>query len=121
MSHSTNQISWHVELAVKPGALDRFRTLTTEMVEHTHRESGVLNYERYVSEDGGIVHVYERYVDSAAAMAHLLAFREKFGARFSELVERNWFAVHGQPSDELKTLLDQFGTTYLTPFDGVTG
>lgn len=105
---------------MKPGALDRFRTLTTEMVEHTDRESGVLSYERYVSEDGSIVHVYERYVDSAAALVHLLTFREKFGARFSTLVERNWFAVHGDPSDELKALLDQFGATYLIPFDGVT-
>jgi len=34
------QVAWHVELAVKPGALEAFRALTDEMVEatrgHTH-------------------------------------------------------------------------------------
>jgi quinol monooxygenase YgiN len=34
-------ISWHVELAVKPGQLVNFRELTGEMVESTRAEPGV--------------------------------------------------------------------------------
>ena len=45
----SDQISWHVQLAVKPGQLDNFRALTTEMVESTRQVAGVLNYERFVS------------------------------------------------------------------------
>ncbi|SRR5712692_5737185 len=63
----SDQVSWQVELAVKPGELDNFRTLTEEMVECTRGEPGVLSYERFVSEDGKVVHVYERYADSAPA------------------------------------------------------
>ncbi len=45
------QVAWHVELAVKPGALEAFRALTDEMVEATRGEPGVLRYERFVSAD----------------------------------------------------------------------
>ena len=114
----TNQVSWHVELAVKFGGLDNFRTLTKEMVEHAHGESGVLGYERFVSEDGKIVHVYETYVDSAAALAHLRIFATKFAARFTGMVEREQFTVYGHPSAQLRKMLDGFGARYLRPFDG---
>jgi quinol monooxygenase YgiN len=50
--HMCDQISWHVVLAVKPGQIDNFRALTTEMVESTRAEVGVLNYERFISGDG---------------------------------------------------------------------
>src|SRR5262245_59219919 len=62
------EISWHVQLRVKPGQLGNLRTLTAEMVGATRREPGVLSYQRFVSEDGTIIHVYERYADSAVAV-----------------------------------------------------
>ena len=60
----SDEVSWQVELVIKPGELDNFRTLTKEMMETTKGESGVLIYERFVSEDGRVVHAYERYVAS---------------------------------------------------------
>jgi quinol monooxygenase YgiN len=113
----SDQISWHVQLAVKPGQIDNFRALTTEMVASARQEAGVLNYERFVSADGNFVHVYERYTGSAAAIAHLQRFTKSFGSRFMTMVERTHFTVFGNPSDELRELLDQFGATYLSPFD----
>jgi quinol monooxygenase YgiN len=100
-----DRISWWVELAVKPGQLDNFRALTAEMTDTTRRERGVLSYQRFVSDDCKFIHVYERYVDSAAAVAHLRQFREEFR-------EKN-------PSHELKVLLDGFGATYLKPFGDI--
>src|SRR6266568_3265428 len=76
--HMSGAIAWQVELAIRPGELDTFRTLTREMVESTQGERGVLIYERFVSEDGTVVYVYERYADSAAAVAHLLTFAHKY-------------------------------------------
>ena len=81
-------------------------------------ERGVLTYERFVSEDGTSVHVYERYADSAAAVAHLRLFGKKFGGRFVGMVDRKRFTVFGTPSDELRKMLDEFGATYLGPFGG---
>jgi quinol monooxygenase YgiN len=114
-----DQISWHVELAVKPGQFKNFQVLTGEMVESTRDELGVLNYERFVSDDGKFVHVYERYADSAAAVAHLRRFGKNFSERFLAMVDRTQFTVFGNPSDELRGLLDRFGVTYLRPFGDV--
>ena len=115
----SDQISWHVQLAVKPGQLDDFRALTTEMVESTRQVAGVLNYEWFVSADGNFVHVYERYKDSDTAVAHLQRFTKIFSGRFMTMVDRTQFTVFGNPSDELRGLLDQFGATYLTPFGDI--
>ena len=112
-----DQISWHVELAVRPGQLANFRELTGEMVESTRAEPGVLSYQRCVSDDGQFVHAYERYANSTAAVAHLQKFRKRFGGRFLAMVDRTRFTVFGHPSDELRGLLDRLGATYLKPFD----
>ena len=42
------------------------------------------------------------------------AFATNFGERYAALVERRRFTVFGDPSDELRRLLD--GPTYLKPF-----
>jgi quinol monooxygenase YgiN len=110
------EISWHVELSVKPGQLGNFRTLTAEMVDATRRERGVLSYQRFVSDDGANIHIYERYADSAAAIAHLAAFTERFAQRFGAMVERKAFAVFGYPSAELKAALERFNAIYFEPF-----
>ena len=117
------QISWHVELALRSGALDNFRSLTREMVESTSREAGVLNFERFITNDEKVIHIYERYADSAAALRHLLKFRSKFGDRFTAEVERKRFVVYGNPSSELKQVLQEvlggFSPEYLAPLDGL--
>jgi quinol monooxygenase YgiN len=111
-----DQISWHVVLAIKQDQLDNFQALTREMVDFTRTEPGVLCYQRFASEDGKFVHGYERYADSAAALAHLRDFATLFSERFSALVDREQFMVFGQPSHELRTVLDRFGAIYLRPF-----
>jgi len=110
------QISWYVELAVKPGQLDNFRALTGDMVRDTRCEPGVLAYQRFVSSDGKVVHVYERYENSNAANAHLRIFMDTYAARFQRMVERKRFLVFGDPSAQLKATLDRFGAIYLGPF-----
>jgi quinol monooxygenase YgiN len=82
-----------VELAIKSGRLQRFQELTGEMVEAARREPGVEVYQRFVSDDGTLVHVFERYPDSPAAVAHLRGFAERFGDRFASLVDRRNFTV----------------------------
>jgi quinol monooxygenase YgiN len=112
----THEIAWHVELAVRPGQLESFRELTVEMVDFATNEPGVLAYERFVSADGGTVHVYERYENAAAAIAHLRNFASQFAGRFSALADRKRFTVFGVPNPELEAMLDPLGAVYLTPF-----
>jgi quinol monooxygenase YgiN len=114
----SNHISWHVELQVKAGQLNDLRALTGQMVESTRTEPGALIYERYISDDHQIVHVFERYVDSNAAVAHLTAFAKMYGERFAQMVDRKRFAVFGTPTVELKEILDPLGATYVAALAG---
>ena len=114
----SDQISWHVELQVKPGQLEALRALTSEMVESTKSEVGALIYERFISDDSQIVHVFERYIDSTAALTHLLAFGKIYGERFSRMVDRKRFTVFGTPTRELREILDPLRATYVTAFAG---
>src|SRR5438874_12995372 len=86
-------ISWHVEVAVKTGKLEQFRTLTLEMVNVACGEPGVLIYERFIDGGGKHAHIYERYSDSLTALAHLKNFNERFASQYSEVVERKVFTV----------------------------
>src|SRR4051794_4028043 len=87
------QVSWRVELTIRPGCLDDFTKLTGEMVSSAQAENGVLAYQRFISEDRQTVYVHERYEDSDAAAAHLRAFTATFGKRYSNVVERKRFIV----------------------------
>jgi quinol monooxygenase YgiN len=110
-----DEISWRVELSVNPGQLENFKALTGMMVEMSKDEPGTLSYQRFVTDDGRSVHLYERYIDSVAALMHLHVFTKHFGERFMSMAHRESFLVFGSPSDELKRVLDGLGAVYLKP------
>ena len=111
-------VAWMLELAVKPGELDNFKAVVNEMIESTRAEPGTLMYEWSIDEDGGVLHGYERFSDSGAAVAHLSAFGEKFAQRFLAAVDPTRVSVYGTPSDDAKQALAAFGPAYLTPVGG---
>ena len=113
-----DEISWHVELTIEPARLESFRALTNEMIESARLEDGVLVYERFLSEDGGKIFLYERYPNSDAAISHLRSFRDKFADALGRLVKRERFLVFGTPNDELKRMLSGFDATFARPMAG---
>ncbi|HVC87816.1 MAG TPA: antibiotic biosynthesis monooxygenase [Gaiellaceae bacterium] len=115
-----DQVSWVLELAIKPGELENFRALMDEMVDSTRAEPGALGYEWFVSDDGAAVHIYERYLDSDAVMVHLGTFGEKFAGRFLSAVDPSRFTVFGNASDAVSEALAGFGPTYMGFFGGFT-
>lgn len=102
---SSSEISWVVELAVKPSLQAEFVALTEEMVAAAKAESGTLIYERFMDSASSRVIIYERYADSAAAIEHLEMFKRAFGSRQNELATRQRFWLLGNVSAELLTLL----------------
>ncbi len=115
----SDQVYWNLELAIKPGELDKFKALMNEMVEATKtNEPGTLNYEWSITEDGESCHIYERYADSASVMTHLGTFGEKFADRFTAVLEPKRLMVYGHPSDEVKEALSGFGAVFLSPIGG---
>ena len=112
------QVSWIIEVAVKPGQLDNFRKLMDEMVESTQAEPETLSYDWFVSADGSAVHIYERYADSEALVTHITGFGEKFAERFLSMVDPVKFTVYGEPSAEAREAMSGFSPTYLGTFGG---
>jgi len=115
----SEEVAWSVELKVRSGQIEQFRALTATMVAAVRGEQGVLNYRRFATEDDQCVHVYERYENSQAAARHLRVFIDRFGTTFSRLAERTKFTVYGDPSDELRGLLNQFAPIFMKPFGGL--
>jgi quinol monooxygenase YgiN len=113
-----DEVSWLVEVGIKPGKLEGFRALMAEMVASTRSEAGTLAYQWFVSDDGTAVHIYERYASSAAVMTHLQSFGSKFAERFFEAADITRWMIYGTPSAEVKSALNTFGPTYLGPFGG---
>ena len=111
-------ISWDLMLTVNDGQLESFRTLMEEMVSATQEEPGALIYEWFVSDDGGTVHIYERYADSDATLAHLGNFGGRFAERFFSMVDPIGFYAYGTPSDACREALTGAGAQFLTPFGG---
>jgi quinol monooxygenase YgiN len=115
----TETVCWILEVAIKKGELEGFRTLMNEMVEKTKAsESGTLNYEWSISADQEACHIFERYRDSAAAMAHIKSFGEQFAERFLAVVEPSRMVIYGNPNEEVKAALSGFGALFMTPFGG---
>ncbi len=114
----SSAVSWNLQLAVRTGRIDALRSLMEEMIESTRSEPGALAYEWFLSEDSTTCHLYERYADAEAVMAHLGAFGSKFAERFLECVEPTAFHVYGNPSDEARTVLGGFGAVTFGPFGG---
>jgi quinol monooxygenase YgiN len=117
----SDQIYWVLELSVKPGEADNCKALMNEMVAATEaNEPDTLSYEWTLSADGTTCHIYERYTDSAASLAHLGTFAATFAERFLAALEPTGFTVYGNPSAELREALGAFGPAYMTPAAGFT-
>lgn len=115
----TDVVSWNLQVSIKEGQLEDFRALMNEMVAATRAdEPGTLGYEWFVSPDGTACHIYERYTNSAAVMAHLGNFGAKFADRFLGCVQPTALWVYGEPTDEVRTALGGFGAEYLGSFGG---
>ena len=59
-----------VEAKIKDGKRDEFEAVMKEIVAETEKESGTLNYQYYVSDDGDVL-VYERFATVESAHTHV--------------------------------------------------
>jgi autoinducer 2-degrading protein len=118
MGDVDDQLSWVLQCAVKDGQLDAFKELMDEMVAGTSDEAGALTYEWFISDDGSTVHLYEKYADSDAAIAHLTGFREKWAGRFMSSVDVKGLTVYGSPSEAAREVMAPLGAKLLAPWGG---
>ena len=81
-------------------------------------EPGTLNYEWFISDDDKTVHLYEKYADSAATVAHVSGFMEKWARRFMDCVEVNGMTTYGNPDAACQEIIAPFGGKLLGTWGG---
>lgn len=108
--------SWLLRLAVREGQLADARALMEEMVASTRNEVGTVGYEWFLSADGSTCHIHESFADTDAALVHAGNFGTHFADRFLACFEPTSLDAYGEPTMELKAVLDGFGATYLQWF-----
>ena len=114
----SDAVHWVVELVIKPGKFEEFLKLKEVLIASASEESGTFNYEWNLSQDQKLCHVYERYVDSEAAMIHSRTFEEKFAEQVLSIVDVAKFHVYGNPNDEVKETLSEFGAVFMSVIGG---
>lgn len=115
----SDNVHWIVEIEIKPGELENFKALAGEAAAATKaNEPDTLNYEWFITEDQTTCHIYERYADSAATMKHLESFGKQFADTYAALTEPKRFTVYGNPSTELRKILDGFGAEFMEQIGG---
>lgn len=114
------EIYWLVTCVVKSGKFDEFTRVVKPLVAATKAEEGSLAYDYTVNEDQTLVHIFEAYRDSAAVVSHVTTVFPQFADGFNECVDITAFVVFGTPDAAAKEILDGFGSTYMTPFEGFT-
>ena len=78
----SDSVSFVVELEVKPDQIDELRDVMDAMATATQTdEPGTLDYEWFLTEDGTACHIFERYADPEAAVAHSATFPEELSQR----------------------------------------
>ncbi len=96
-----DHVYWLTEVEVRDGQADAFETLMRDMVAATRdTEPGTLTYEWSTNADRTACHIYERFEDSAAAMAHLRNFRP-FASRWGATFAPRRLTIYGSPSPEI--------------------
>ena len=114
-----DQVSWILELEIQQGRVDDLRKLAAEMVAATEaNEPGTLAYEWSISADGKQCHIFERYADSAALLAHAATFGERFAGRFLEMVKPVRFVVYGSPTAAARDAIADLQPVYMQPMSG---
>ena len=114
-----NEISWLLVVAIQPGQFDNFRAVARDLIASTQSEPGTLSYEWNLSPDTTTCHIYERYRDSAALVAHVEGFGN-FAERFLQACKPIRFDVYGSPNAEATAIIADFQPSYYSHLGGFT-
>jgi len=118
-SATGQHVAWMFELTVRDGREADLRALSAEMAEATQRnEPGTLDYEWYVSDDGRRLHLFERYADADAAMAHIATFGERYMARFFDVLAPERLTLYGAPDERVRGAFAQLAPVVMSQATG---
>jgi len=114
------EIYWVVTASLHPGKFEDFKDVVAGLVAETRDEPGSLAYDYSVNDERTVIQVFESYRDSDAVVHHVTKTFPPFAERFTECVAIQGFVVYGVPNAAAREVLDGFGSTYMSPFEGFT-
>ncbi|MTD40055.1 hypothetical protein GIX45_15850 [Erwinia sp. CPCC 100877] len=106
-----NGVLYIISFEVKPEKEAELRELINDLIESTRLEKGVSNY--HWAKQGAIYHSLEHFADNKSALKHLQNFGEIFAERYMSLGTVLSTTVYGNPSADVRDILDGFGAAYL--------
>ena len=113
----TSNIYWIFKAEIGEGKLEALKKLASKFCQITEIESSVIAYEWSISTNGKMLHVYERYVDSDAALTHL-ANVDPHIPELMELVTPTEIICYGAASNSFKEAVKDFPMVYMENFEG---
>ncbi|HLQ88958.1 MAG TPA: hypothetical protein VK148_02850 [Xanthobacteraceae bacterium] len=112
----SEQVYWVFTIAVDQ--MDKFTPLIPKLVAATEKEPGALQFEFNIGNDQKTVDIFERYMDSKAALFHQTESFGPFSKEFFAMAKLTRWVIYGTPSDEFKKANADFQPIYMTAFDG---
>lgn len=116
----TENIYWTLQAAIKPGCLEPLKREISNLAKVTSAEPGALSFDFWMNAEETRLFVFERYTDSAAAIAHLSNVKPHLRG-FLKTLELEPIVILGNLSDEGKTAFASFNATYTTFVQGLSG
>jgi quinol monooxygenase YgiN len=114
----TNNVYWVIKAEIVEGQLAALRAIAPKFCEMTKTEPGAIAYEWSLSADEKTVHIYERYEDSDAALAHLGNVGPHLPELMGVIILPTAIECYGAASDAFKEALKDFPMIYFDQFDG---
>ena len=112
----SEQVYWVFTIAVDQ--MDKFTPLIPKLVAATEKEPGALQFEFNIGNDQKTVDIFERYMDSKAALFHQTASFAPHSKEFFAVAKLTRWVIYGTPSDEFKKANADFHPIYMTTSDG---
>ena len=112
----SEQVYWVFTVTVDQ--MDKFRSLIPKLVAATAKEPGALQFEFNVGNDQKTVDIFERYMDSKAALFHQTESFMPSSKEFFAVAKLTRWVIYGTPSEEFKKANADFHPIYMTPVDG---
>lgn len=116
ITHS-EEVMYIIQINVPKDKQPQAKALIQKLVKNTAKEPGVLHY--HWSINGDSIQSIEHFKDSDATLAHLLNFQENFAEEYMSLGKVVSTVVYGNPSPEVKKVLDDFGAVYRQTIDTI--
>jgi quinol monooxygenase YgiN len=105
-----SQFEVRARIKVRDGQLEGFKRQAAEMMRQTmEKDTGTLDYDWFLSEDGTQCEVREAYVDPDALIDHAFHVREARDVMFQEFAYDHRMFFYGETSPRLDAFTEKIG------------